>query len=123
MTDYKAIGNGMRVALRGECKHGNLARSCEICERDRELEWLRSWHTSLSEALNLPDGGRYRNDALERITDLRNDHDRAVLTAMERNTKIHELRGILRRILKASPHSMCSDAEAWAMAEREVSDE
>ena len=27
-----------------ECKHGSLRRSCEICERDEEIERLRSGH-------------------------------------------------------------------------------
>ena len=25
---------------KNQCEHGNLARSCEICERDREIERL-----------------------------------------------------------------------------------
>jgi hypothetical protein len=32
------------------------------------------------------------------------------------------LRAVLSRILKATPHSMCSDAEAWVLAERVVSE-
>ena len=26
-----------------ECEHGQLARACDICERDRELERLRAF--------------------------------------------------------------------------------
>lgn len=44
---------------------------------DAELAWLRAWHADVTKALDLPDGGKYRNDAIERIEMLRKDAEMA----------------------------------------------
>ena len=42
----------MEKMMSDECKHGSLRRSCEICERDVEIERLRAEVDRLERALN-----------------------------------------------------------------------
>jgi len=50
-----------------ECKHGSLRRSCEICDRDAEIERLRSGHDEAVKQHNMIiDHYKQRIEELER---------------------------------------------------------
>ena len=43
----------MEKMMSDECKHGSLRRSCEICERDVEIDRLRDENVELRDALRV----------------------------------------------------------------------
>lgn len=45
-----------------ECKHGQLARSCQLCELEAENERLRAAATSVVEAYDFWDADTYERD-------------------------------------------------------------
>jgi hypothetical protein len=57
-------------------------------------------------------------DEIERLQARDHDPLHMQITALE--DEIERLRMLLRRIMQATPHSMCSDAEAWLEAEKEL---
>lgn len=49
--------------------------------------------------------------------DARDALNSGIAAVIVKSARIAELEALLRRIMRATPHSMCSDAEAWVQAE------